>query len=200
MADATAKLAKAEIRGGARVATKAGGAGKGAAAAAGAEGEDYAPTGLDDRFQSTGREGNSQLILCVRRSPPRCPGAVRLLRCCRRARAPPAGPAALPRPRAPSRQRARLTHPPPRPFAPATAPAGSPTGRSSLALSLSPWSLRFTSAASCSSKEALQQARCEGISRGGGIAGGRRRVQQQGESRFIASREEKPPTMRACKH
>ena len=65
MADATAKLAKAEIRGGARVATKAGGAAKGAAAAA-AEGEDYAPTGLDDRFQSTGREGNSQLILCVR--------------------------------------------------------------------------------------------------------------------------------------
>ena len=60
MAD-TSKLAKADIKGGARVAGKAAG-GKAAAAA---EGEDYAPQGIDDRFQSTGEKGNSQLILCV---------------------------------------------------------------------------------------------------------------------------------------
>ncbi len=63
MAD-TSKLAKADIKGGARVATK--GAAKAAAAAA--EGEDYAPTGLDDRFQTTGTSA-SQLILCVRWGP-----------------------------------------------------------------------------------------------------------------------------------
>ena len=62
MAD-TSKLAKADIKGGARVAAK--GPAKAAAAAA-AEGEDYAPTGLDDRFQTTGDKSNSQLILCVR--------------------------------------------------------------------------------------------------------------------------------------
>jgi hypothetical protein len=62
------------------------------------------------------------------------------------------------RPRALSR-RQRPDSPPPShtPFAPA--PAGSPTGRSSLALSLSPWSLRFTSAASCSSEAAPAAAR-----------------------------------------